>query len=307
MTATPPDAAPAAPTQPHAQQDSAPASAAQDPAAAPNKWQSLLDDMRPVLNVLKWLEAHPWIVASYFATVIAIKVMSVAKGDMATAGVILGSGGFLGLASVIILAILPGAVASVFLITGVLVGATAGANIKKSQQASGNTAKLQLKAVSTPLVATVFFGVIAAILVPWVVIPVVIVLMIWMGATLYSSNKKDLANNPTATPSIGGGGRSTSLLLILFAVAVAVVAAALNSSTWFPVERITVGGKPYVGYVISNDGSYATILIEDGRKTITAPSESVTSRERCDLSDPFSVALPLLGNTPSYGPCETAK
>lgn len=307
MTATPPDAAPAPQPQPPAQQGSAPDGATQGAAAAPNKWQLLLDDMRPVLNVLKWLEAHPWIVASYFATVIAIKVMSVAKGDMATAGLVLGSGGFLGLASIIILAILPGAVASVFLITGVLVGATAGANIKKSQQATEKTAKLQLKAVSTPLVAALFFGVIAAILVPWVVIPVVIGLMIWMGVTLYYSNKKELERNPTATPSIGGGSRSTSLLLILFTVAVAIVAAALNSSTWLPVERITVGGKPYVGYVISNDGSYATILIEDGRKTITAPSESVTSRERCDLSDPFSVALPLLGDTPSYGPCQNAK
>lgn len=304
MAATPPSTAtpPTTPSTP----DPSPAAATQSAADSQGiHWKSLFEDMKPVLKALKWLESHPWVLPSYLAAVVAIKVLSVAEGDIATAGVILGSGGFLGLASVVILAILPSAVASLFLITATMTGATAGANIKKSAEteprSKRNTLGRQLKAISAPALATIVFGLMTAIVAPWIVLVIVAVLAMWLGAAMYFSNRKEMAQNPSATPSIGGGGRGTFTLFLLVALPITLFVSAWNPTSWLPVERIMVGGTWYTGYVLSDDGHYATILVEDTRAMKITLSENMTDRKRCDLSEPFPVALPWLGNPPAYG------
>ena len=261
----------------------------------------MIAELRPLRATLKVLEAHPWVVAGFFASVVAIKVLVVAEGDIATAGLILGSGGFAGLASVILLTIVPTACTAAFVVLGAITGGVFGAK--------GFTQGL------LPLFVAAVLAIVTAILIPAQVSVWVFGITVAFAFALGGWNWWVTRNDPNATAQFGGGGRSEFVLFIIVTIPLSLWASAWSPTFWLPVEHFTVetvdpvdptetNTYTYLGYILTSESDYTTILREDDRRTETFPSTELVDRQRCDLELAGSPLLPFLGTPKGYGSCD---
>lgn len=317
------------------------------PAQLPNDvfWSQVREDATPLRKAVRLIEAHPWLMASTFAVMIAIKVLVVSKGDVATASLILGSGGFASLASVVILAIFPTAVAGAFVVIGAMAWGVAGAK-------GGSHWVL-------PAVVATIFALLAAVAVPWIVLVAVVGLMLVLGIPTFFINRSKkqrdeeqaaaaaAANQPppqTTPATFGGGGRREFAAFLVLTLPIATFASAMSPTIWLPAERITMAtpatetvttttttteataktsstpeaetktvveetvstakveptAPTATGHVLSSDGDYTTILLEETRRTITVRTSTMTTRERCNLPLSGKSLIPALGIMPTY-------
>lgn len=339
-------------------------------------WKKKWEEAAPIRSLIRLMEAHPWLAAGMLSLMIATKLLAAAAGDVGTAGLILGAGGFSGLASIITLSIVPQALAAAVVILGFMTGAIAGAQrppdrlkwrerwaIRRARHAQGE--RREDADWDVPLMVTIILCLPLLIVVPWLVFPVL--LGIAVGGALFIRNlyrrrwrkyekAKLQADSSGSDPelklpkfSFGSGGLADFALFVALLLVVAPLAAATNNSMWLPAEKITISSpatettttttttttdKPPVttgdgttaetvtkqtvtlvedgadesetvtGYVLSSDGDYTTILLESPRTTRTVPSDTISARERCDLTVLGPGVVQLFGKWPEYGvPC----
>lgn len=262
------------------------------PAAVANAalLKRIIEDIAPLRAVMKVVEAHPWLIALFFTSVITVKILAAAKGDTATAGMLLGTGGVSDLTSIILLTCLPTAASAAFVITTGLTLGIAGAQ-KGSQWV-------------VPAVVAFLIAIFAAVIVPREAFLLVAVIAALLGVPLFVLNfisrRKAEKNGVTVTATFGGGGRREFAIVLSFALPLTLIAAAWSPTLWLPAERIMVNMEPQVGYILSTDGDYTHILLEKDRNTLTVPSDQVTERRRCDLPLSGASLIPALGKPPSY-------
>lgn len=320
------------PSTPAPPQNPPPGQAAQSPQPSPSStaaadyWKDLRKDAKPLLAALRLVEAHPWLMVVMVAAVIAIKVLGVSEGDVATAGVILGSGGFSGLTSIIALSIFPTAAAGAFIVLGAMAFGVAGAS-------GGHHWHL-------PAYVAGAFGLLTAVLVPALIFAGIFVTMLVLGVglLLYNIWKKRsharkviaaAANNTPAPAALsatfGGGGRREFAAFVVMVIPIAILSSATAPTMWLPTEQITITAptpeagsetqaeaeatdtaegesnpRVEIGQVLSSEGDYTTILLEKNRRTITILSDTMTERERCNLPLGGKPLFPVLGSPPEY-------
>lgn len=84
-------------------------------------------------------------------------------------------------------------------------------------------------------------------------------------------------------------------------------ASVFSDSAFLPSEVVTtVDGSNYVGFVLADDGKFASILLADERSVVRIRSESVDKRVVCRLhSEPQAVGALIFHHNPDYPKCES--
>jgi hypothetical protein len=104
----------------------------------------------------------------------------------------------------------------------------------------------------------------------------------------------------------GGATRSSSSQLPLFTLiallGTLVLSTALSPTMWLPAERMTIGDETVVGYVLSEEAGWTTLLNERTRNVSRVRSETLLSRQVCEapagrtfrIFDPLAPSLARL-------------
>lgn len=243
-TTTPPGTGPAPSPQP-------------DPVETPVSnavfWKGVRKDAAPLLATWRFMEAHPWMVALAFSAMIATKVLKVSNGDFATAGIILGSGGISGLASIVAVATFPTAAAGAFVTIGTMAFGVAGAQDgqQEGDQAEGKKGKRWW----APAIVALPFGLVLMLVLPVSQFIGVVVLMLILGGILFWANRKKWRaykkaaaraaaahDDPPKQPEFmfGGGGRNEFSAFLALALPICILASAVDPRMWLPTEKITI-------------------------------------------------------------------
>lgn len=250
-------------------------------------WANMFEQLRPLREVVRKIEEHPWIVAGYVSVLLTIQLMAVAHGDAATAASILASGGFTGVANVIVLVVLPLSSMTLFCVATLTAFGVWGARGWKE-------------------VWPCMLIVLGLLIPPLILIPRE-VLGIIAGLTFAGSIFLALWNrfrrSKTVSPGVGSGGRLEFAAILIVALVASPLSAALKGDIWLPAEVFSVNSKPVTGYLLSNENDEALVLLDKHRGTIIIPSKDVGNRERCSLPLTGAPLWTLLGEPAKYPAC----
>lgn len=291
----------------HATTVGTPQSPPDPPAPAPKResdaeyWKGVREDAAPIWATVRLLEAHPWLFAAMFSAVVGIKILAVSAGDFGTAGLVLGSSGFTGLASIVALSIFPTAAAGAFVAIGAMVGAVAGARgIRGESRPDGTKVDPHW---AFPAVLTVLSGFLLLFVLPATHFLVVAGLMSFLSLVLFLVNlvkrcahsKKTggaTENSPSSSGSpgftYGGGGRREFAWFLVIVGTSTVLGAAASSTMWLPAEKITFTSPAAV--TVTTDGTppgtrtetiteEGMLLVDDGVIGVETVTAYVLSRE----------------------------
>lgn len=241
-------------------------------------WKKRWEEAAPIRSLIRLMEAHPWLAAGMLSLLIATKLLGVAAGDVGTAGLILGAGGFSGLASIIALAVTPQAIAAACVILCLMTGAIAGAQrppkrrewrqwltsrgvrqarrTKRKQEKQAKKGKKEkVEAVwALPLVLTIILCLPLLIVVPWMIFSWLLVVAVVGAFSVcayyrkrwrdYENAKADSSGGDSEpelpTFSFGSGGLKDFAVFAVLLLFIGPLAAATNNEMWLPDEKITI-------------------------------------------------------------------
>lgn len=199
--------------------------------------------------VVTWATDHlPFLASLALFVAVVVRVLRVSEFDIGTATTLMRETGPVTLVLGVLVTSLPGLViAAAFYLMILAVG--------------GPGTRLQRRAA---YVATLALWLVLTALVPWTTLIVVTLLL--LGLYFFQ--------------------RKFRWSLEFFAVATVVLTLFLDQpQVWLPPEIIDLADRgPVVGYVVSVDGEWTTILEEDHRQVDVVPSTSVHGRTVCNLS-----------------------
>lgn len=253
----------------------------QGPEPEPDPESTLTPDQRGLAaigRIIEWLEKHPWVIAAV-PTLVVVKILRVAEGDLGTAQVILAAQGVAGLTSLVLLSVLPGALVVAFILAVMLAG-----DITEAKEWRSLWLPEAVNLVTTFTLSL------------WFMPPLMFVgalalgLCLAIGRFIYNrrQRKRREETERVETDEIGSHGwPEIFVVTTMGAIVGALVSAAALGAMWAPAEQVTLKEAPtlVVGYVLSDDGNRVVILLEADRSTASYRSDEIEARQRCELTE----------------------
>lgn len=288
-----------------------------------------------LMRIIRVLERHPWALAVSVPILVALKVLRVADGDIGTAQVIFGAQGVAGLTSSVLLSAATPALLGALLVVLVLgdqITAAKAWGIMWVLTGGLLVSTFFLVPHSVFLWVTgigLLVGLRRSMLglslwfmplrwVRWMLRWVSKGRRLWRrllrrpprswpprwwsGSWLQRTYRKVWPEQPPEGHVRNYGWPGFVWLTIVGAVSTAMASAIALGGMWAPAERVTLDAEmtPIVGYVLSDDGNRAVILLEENRTTVSYRSEEIEERQRCQLTErQVKQQVPLLPYAPS--------
>lgn len=247
-------------------------------------------------RVIDWFEKHPWVIAGAVPCVVVVKVLRVAEGDMGTAQVIFGAQGVASLAALVLVSAIPSAILSALLCGFILLGVILG----------DGTWKKYWVPVAILLISTFSFtGLLTSIEIAGSIASLggCMGLIIWVCRGVRRKRRRPAAHaNREPREEVGSyGWPEFAWMATVFGLAGVVFSASIIGPMWMPAESVVIRGEAVAGYVLSDDGNRAVVLLEADRTAVSYRSEELEERQRCQLTrrqiqEQYSSALVALGS-----------